>query len=80
MPASELKTVSCRWSVNTEMRTMTAQIVFPPWKKIVGSSGWIIDEVALMCLGHTYTGVKNLMRQSQSVLFRLQLSTTRLNF
>lgn len=33
---------------------MTAQSVFPPWKKIVGSSGWIIDEVALMCLGHSF--------------------------
>lgn len=53
MPESELKTFSHRWSVNTEMRTMTAQIVFPPWKKVVGSSGWITDEVALMCFGRS---------------------------
>lgn len=50
-----LKTVSYCWPVNPETITVTAQVVFPSWeKKLVGSSGWMTNEAALMCFGSSF--------------------------
>lgn len=52
MPASELKTVSYRWPINTEMITMTelitmtAQVVCLPRKNSLAKGGQITNEAA----------------------------------
>lgn len=53
LPASELKTVSYRWPINTEMITMselitmTAQLVVLPRKNSLAKGGRITNEAAV---------------------------------